>query len=70
VNGLEQDKIHDKGFNMNRDYTKIKFGGKTLEDAIMDLSSLKGNVAKNCIKKEDVVDALISNNAVELRKLS
>lgn len=55
---------------MNRDYTKIKFGGKTLEDAIMDLSSLKSGVARHCIKKEDVLDALVSNNVVELRKFS
>ena len=44
-----QQLIHDKGFDMTEDitnYSKIKIGQKTLEDAVLSLGSLKNSNRK------------------------
>jgi hypothetical protein len=59
--------IHDKGFNMierpvseyrnseNLDFSKIKVGVKSLQDAILDLGSLKKTVDNRIPSKSEVL---------------
>ena len=74
-----QEQIHEKGFNMSAatgldaeghlDYSKIKVGPKTLDDAILTLGTLpKSN--KMYARKEQVVMALARNDIPKLREIS
>ena len=71
--------IHNKGFNMSGaaglnaegrlDYSKIKVGPKTLDDAVLTLGALpKSN--KMYARKDQVVMALATNNISKLREIS
>ena len=51
-------------------FNRIKVGKQTLEDAILDLSSLKAVKDDNRIIKEDVVKALATGDVEALRKIS
>ena len=74
-----QEQIHNKGFNMSGaaglnaegrlDYSKIKVGPKTLDDAVLTLGALpKSN--KMYARKDQVVMALATNNISKLREIS
>ena len=74
-----QEQIHDKGFNMSAaaglnaegrlDYSKIRVGPKTLDDAVLTLGALpKSN--KMYARKDQVVMALARNDIPKLREIS
>nr|DAM06877.1 MAG TPA: hypothetical protein [Caudoviricetes sp.] len=74
-----QEQIHNKGFNMSAvaglnaegrlDYSKIKVGPKTLDDAVLTLGALpKSN--KMYARKDQVVMALARNDISKLREIS
>lgn len=72
--------IHAKGFNINdttynenvpTEYRKIKVGVKNLEDATLNLGSLKANIPNhNYTNKAYIYKAILENNISELRKIS
>lgn len=74
--------IHDKGFNMlersvseyrnseNLDFSKIKVGVKNLEDAILDLGSLKKNVDIRIPSKQEILQALANKDIEKIREFS
>lgn len=64
---MTQEEIHDKGFSL---YNKIKVGDKVLEDAILDLNSLKKYGNKYYYDKRNVLRALGERDREELRKIS
>lgn len=78
---MEENKIHFKGFDMFRnindtvtpqhpiDYRSIKVGIKTLEDATLNLDSLKAKKIK-VYRKEDILSALADRNLEKLREIS
>lgn len=68
-----QDAIHTKGFNMGTtattQYGKIKVGVRTLDDAVLDLGSLKsGN--RSLANKGTVLRALADKNIAQMREIS
>lgn len=81
--GLDENRkneIHEKGFNIaddNRviitDYGKIKIGSKILEDAVLDLASLKlKNPASKSpfLMKGTTIKAIMDNDIPKLRDIS
>jgi len=65
-----QDKIHEKGFDMGiTDYSKIKVGLKTLQDATLDLGLLKLPDRMN-INKNTIIKALSDRDLPTLRAIS
>lgn len=79
-----QDLIHDKGFdlfNFNYDYTidedgnkvinynKIKVGVKQLEDAILELGTLRQTKLPYC-NKRDIMEAIVKRDYPKLRRIS
>ena len=64
-----QDEIREKGFDMTRitDYGKIKVGVKTLDDAILNLGSLKA-ANKNYGDKKIILKALADKDISTLLK--
>lgn len=75
----KQNSIHEKGFSMVRekiedpyaplDYSKIRVGLKTLEDAVLDIGFF--TKAKNVsVSKEKIFDVLANNDYSELRNIS
>ena len=68
-----QEQIYSKGFNMNNnsniDYSKVKVGVKTLDDAILNLGALK-KLEKNYGNKAMVLQALAQKDMVTLREIS
>lgn len=68
-----QEQIHEKGFDMNSNYSyeygKIKVGLKTLEDAVLDTSCLK-KVEKNYGNKLYILNALHKKDVDTLRDIS
>ena len=73
-----QEAIHDKGFDFNSpyntgdaptDYSKIKIGVKTLEDAVLDLGSLK-KTDRIIFNKQAILKAIANNDVFVLRKIS
>ena len=74
--------IHDKGFNMTErpmteyrnveglDFSKIKVGVKSLQDAILDLGSLKKTVDNRIPSKSEVLQALASRDLAKIREIS
>lgn len=75
------EEIHSKGFNMNgyesyrtanpEEYKKIKVGVKTLEDATLQLGSLKRDLkGRRWVSKNEVLRALADNNVTEMRNIS
>ena len=64
--------IHDKGFRMGDkvlDYGSIKVGRKTLNDAALDLSTLK-QTQRNFNSKDKILKALASRDISTLREIS
>ena len=51
------------------DFSKIKVGAKSLEDAVLDLGSYQ-QVDKRLTKKEMILKALNDNDYVEMREIS
>lgn len=51
------------------DFTKIKVGAKTLEDAILDLGSFQ-KVDKHYSRKEAILKSLYDNDYAEMREIS
>ena len=71
---MEQDRqasIRQKGFDMTgkTDYGRIKVGMKTLEDAVLNLSSIKDN-KRNFHNKGLIMKALAEKDLVLLRAIS
>lgn len=68
-----QEQIYSKGFDMTRnpelEYNKIKVGVKTLDDAILNLGSLK-KLEQNYGNKAAVLKALSSKDIGTLREIS
>ena len=65
-----QQSIHDKGFSMGgTEYAKMKVGSSTLENAILNLGSLK-ETEKNYSNKNFILKALADKDLVTLRKIS
>jgi hypothetical protein len=81
---LEQEKIHAKGFDMNRNfvhsetddpalrlYGNIKVGVKKLEDAVLELGSINKSLPLHAYTKKSVVyTALAENDLAEMRNIS
>jgi hypothetical protein len=57
--------IHEKGFDMST-YGKMKIGLKTLDDAVLDLGSLK-KLDRNIYNKEIIYKALVDKDVLALR---
>ena len=51
------------------DFSKIKVGAKTLEDAILDLGNYQ-KIDKRLTKKETILKALYDNDYAEMREIS
>ena len=75
---LKQEQIHSKGFNMLNnhygyegpvDYSKIKVGLKTLDDAVLSLGSLKQS-DRIYISKGEIYRALGEKDLPKLREIS
>ena len=66
--GQDNKQIHDKGFNLY-DYSRIKVGVKELDDAVLNLGTLK-SIEKQYSNKKVVLQALASKNVDELRAIS
>ena len=69
------DIIHEKGFDMMRDvpteYRKIKVGVKNLEDATLNLGSIKNRLPTyQYTNKKYIYKALAENDVAELRNIS
>lgn len=66
-----QKEIHDKGFGMGSslEFGKMKVGKKTLQDAALDLGSLK-QISKNYGNKAVVLKALANKDIATLREIS
>ena len=65
---MSQEEIHDKGFNL---YSKIKVGGKTLENAVLDLDTIKKDKDKQTLySKNAIIKAYMDQDAETLRKIS
>jgi hypothetical protein len=69
------DFIHSKGFDMNNDipveYRKIKVGVKNVEDATLNLGSIKNSLPTyQYTNKRYIYKALAENNIEELRNIS
>ena len=75
--------IHAKGFDMHRnsneyysdtiptEYKKIKVGVKNLDDAILNLGSIKSSLPRNgYANKAVIMSALADNNLEDLRNIS
>jgi hypothetical protein len=75
--------IHAKGFNMNdnrsdyysdaipTEYKKIKVGVKNLDDAVLNLGSIKSSLpGRGYANKKLIMTALADNNLEELRNIS
>jgi hypothetical protein len=71
LNKLErQQQIHEKGFCMGGlEFGKMKVGKKTLQDAALDLSTLK-QANKNYGNKANVIKALANKDVNTLREVS
>ena len=80
----KQDVIHEKGFDLfdfsrsiqdkvpedaQTEYAKIKVGVKQLEDAILELGTLKTTKLPFCNKK-DIIQAIITRDYRKLRMIS
>lgn len=59
---------NSKGF-ISIDFSKIKIGAKTLEDAILDLGSYS-KVNTRLTQKEAILNALYDNDYAEMREIS
>lgn len=75
---VRQEEIRNKGFDMvDRrlsyegpvDYGRMKVGTKTLDDAVLDLGSIK-KASRNNINKAVVLKALYENDIPKLREIS
>ena len=69
------DFIHEKGFDMvsevSTDYKKIKVGVKNLEDATLNLGSIKNSLPTyQYTNKKYIYKALAENDVAELRHIS
>jgi hypothetical protein len=65
-----QQSIHDKGFSLGGvDYAKMKIGPQTLENAILNLGTLK-EAEKNYSNKNFILKALADRDLITLRKIS
>jgi hypothetical protein len=67
-----QETIHEKGFAMGQDilnYGKIKVGISSLDDAVLNLNSLKGT-NKNYHNKSLVMKALADRDVKTIREIS
>lgn len=71
--------IHDKGFDMmnfsynddNADFKRIKVGVKNLDDAILDLGSLRKATRNHpFLRKENICRAIIEKDLPTLRSIS
>jgi len=51
------------------DFSKIKIGAKTLDDAVVDLGSYK-EIDRRLAKKENILKSLYNNNYAEMREIS
>lgn len=75
---MEQEKIHEKGFDMNdnskTEYGKIKVGVKTLEDAVLDIGWYDRYYKKHPFaawgRRDRIVAALMKGDVEELRQIS
>lgn len=70
---INQSKIHEKGFditnNYSYDYGKIRVGVKNLDDAILDLGSLK-KINRNYGDKVNILKILFEQDPKKLREAS
>lgn len=76
-----KEEIRKKGFSMsdyndtnsmssmNRDFSKIKLNGQTLEDAILDLGVYK-KVNARIADKKNILNAINESNYIEMREIS
>jgi len=74
-----QETIHDKGFDLFNfnyteegkviDYGKIKVGVKQLEDALLDLGTLKQTKLPFC-NKQEILQAIIKKDYKKMRAIS
>lgn len=65
---MGQQEIHDKGFSL---YNKIKVGGKTLENAVLDLDTVKKDREKQILfSKNQIIKAYMTQDVETLRKVS
>ena len=76
------EEIHEKGFNMigqeraysvlgPEEYKKIKVGVRHLEDAILNLGSIKQTLPTHMYtNKKNIIKALVENDLTELHTLS
>ena len=76
------EEIHEKGFNMigqeraysvlgPEEYKKIKVGVRHLEDAILNLGSIKQTLPTHMYtNKKNIIKALVENDLTELRAIS
>jgi hypothetical protein len=77
------DIIHAKGFNMQSntseyysdaiptEYKKIKVGVKNLDDAVLNLGTIKSSLpGRGYANKKTILTALADNNLEELRNIS
>ena len=77
------EEIHAKGFDMtgrygnysaigaDNEYKRIKVGVKSLDDAVLDLGSMKKNLPGHSFtNKGFIMQALINNNVTDLRAIS
>lgn len=70
--------IHDKGFDLYEgglgiDYSKLKIGGKILEDAIFDITQLRTEnplYRHPYFRKDEIIRALMANDYPKLRAIS
>ena len=66
-----QKQIHEKGFGMGSslEFGKMKIGKKILEDAALDLTTLK-QANKSYNNKAAILKALVNKDIVALREIS
>lgn len=80
--GRDNEKIHEKGFNLTEyrnfstgdaetDFKRIKVGVKQLEDAVLNLGSLKQAFPRHGFTdKKHILQAIVNNDVRELRAIS
>ena len=65
-----QEQIHEKGFRMSAtNYSKINVGSKVLQDAILNLASLK-QLDKAYTNKAEIVKAIAQKDLDKIRDIS
>ena len=69
------EQAHAKGFDLfgfgDQEFSKIKVGMKSLDNAVLKLENYKGDYPENVqITKQGIYNAIAENDAVEMRRIS